>query len=112
SPPKAGKGERMEDAARHLDLTLPAEPASVTRARQAVTEFAVAALADQRQVDSVRLSVSEAVTNAVVHAYRGRPGNVYLTAAVVGDGLWVLVADDGHGLEPRADRPGIGLGLG
>ena len=28
------------------------------------------------------------------------------------DGLWVLIADDGCGMEPRADRPGLGLGLG
>jgi anti-sigma regulatory factor (Ser/Thr protein kinase) len=102
----------MADAARQLDLRFPAEPASVPRARRAVAEFAVAAHADPHQVDSVRLSVSEAVTNAVVHAYRGLPGSVHVTAAVVPDGLWILVADDGCGLEPRTDRPGLGLGLG
>jgi hypothetical protein len=26
--------------------------------------------------------------------------------------LWILISDDGCGLQPRADRPGLGLGLG
>jgi anti-sigma regulatory factor (Ser/Thr protein kinase) len=102
----------MKDAAGTLSLTYTAEPGSVPLARSALREFALAAGASQQQVDSVRLAGSEAVTNAVVHAYRDRPGEIYVTAAVVSDGLWVLIADDGCGMEPRADCPGLGLGLG
>lgn len=58
------------------------------------------------------LASSEAVTNAVVHAYRGERGSVYVTAAVASGELWILIADDGCGLEARADRPGFGFGLG
>jgi anti-sigma regulatory factor (Ser/Thr protein kinase) len=75
-------------------------------------DFAREAGAEPRQVDAVRLASSEALTNAVLHAYRAEPGSVYVTAAVVAEELWVLVADDGCGLEPRAGRPGLGLGLG
>ncbi len=102
----------MDAAAKNLSLTYPAEPESVPRARTALREFALAAGADQQKVDAIRLASSEAVTNAVLHAYRGGRGNVYVTAAVVSDELWILVADDGCGMEPRADRPGLGLGLG
>ena len=35
-----------------------------------------------------------------------------VTAALVSDELWILVSDDGCGLEPRTNRPGLGLGLG
>jgi serine/threonine-protein kinase RsbW len=59
---------------------------------------------------AVRRAVSEAVTNAVVHAYDGRVGLIHLTAAVTDDELIVLVADDGRGLSGAA--PGAGGGRG
>jgi anti-sigma regulatory factor (Ser/Thr protein kinase) len=102
----------MQDAGKTLSLTFRAEPESVALARKALREFALAAGADQRRVDAVRLAGSEAVTNAVVHAYSGQAGDIQVTAALVSDELWVLIADDGCGMEPRADRPGLGLGLG
>ena len=102
----------MKDAVSTLSLTYTAEPGSVPLARSALHEFALAAGASEQQVDDVRIAGSEAVTNAVVHAYRDQPGDIYVTAAIVSDGLWVLIADDGCGMEPRADRPGLGLGLG
>ncbi len=102
----------MGNAAKSLSLTYRAEPETVPRARRAVTDFARGAGADLRQVDAVRLASSEAITNAVAHAYRDRPGPVYVTAAVVEGELWILIADDGCGLQPRTDRPGLGLGLG
>lgn len=98
--------------AKTLCLTYVAEPQAVSQAREALRHFAVQAGADQRQVDAVRLAGSEAVTNAVVHAYREEPGNVYVTAALSCAELCILIADDGCGLEPRTDRPGLGLGLG
>jgi serine/threonine-protein kinase RsbW/stage II sporulation protein AB (anti-sigma F factor) len=56
--------------------------------------------------------VSEAVTNAVIHAYReGEPGRFHVTAAVAGDELWVLIGDDGRGLRAWNDRGGLGIGL-
>lgn len=102
----------MADAVNTLSLMIRAEPESVALARAALREFARAAGADQERVDAVRLAGSEAVSNAVIHAYRDEPGEIQVTAAVVSGELWVLVADDGCGMDPRADRPGLGLGLG
>jgi Histidine kinase-like ATPase domain len=51
-----------------------AEPGSIPRARMALTRFAAEAGATEEQQEQVRLVVSEAVTNAVQHAYDGRPG--------------------------------------
>lgn len=102
----------MGNASESLSLTYQAEPGSVPRARKALRDFAIGAGADQRQVDAISLAGSEAVTNAVLHAYRGGTGSVYVTAAIVDCELWILVADDGCGLEPATDRPGLGLGLG
>ncbi len=95
-----------------LSETYAAEPASVPIARGRLAEFATASGAARDLVESVRLGSSEALTNAALHAYRGDRGQIYVTAAVVSDELWVLIGDDGCGLEPRADRPGLGLGLG
>ncbi len=101
----------MQTDASSLTATYPAEPSSVARARHALGEFAAAAGAERKQIDAVVLAASEGVTNAVVHAYREQPGDVHVTAAVVLDELWVLIGDDGCGLEPGPDRPGLGLGL-
>ena len=58
--------------------------------------------------DAVGVVVSEAVTNAVLHAYRDReqPGQVHVSASLDDDGVEVSVADDGLGMRPRADSPG------
>jgi anti-sigma regulatory factor (Ser/Thr protein kinase) len=74
--------------------------------------FAAAAGATPIQVESVRLAASEALTNCVLHAYDGHPGPIHVHAAVVSGELWILISDDGRGLQPRADRSGLGLGLG
>lgn len=89
----------------------PAMPETVPRARRALVEFAIEAGADGVQVDALRLAVSEALSNAVRHAYRDDLGAVHVTAALVDDELWVEVGDDGHGLETRSDSPGLGMGL-
>ncbi len=90
----------------------------VTRAapgdgRRAIRELAASAGATARALDSISVCVTEAMTNVVVHAYRydDRPGRVEMEAGLAGDSLWVRVRDQGHGLLPRLDSPGLGLGL-
>jgi anti-sigma regulatory factor (Ser/Thr protein kinase) len=95
-----------------LNESYPAVAASVTQARRAVTAFACAAGAPPAQLHDIRLAVSEALANAVVHAYPGEPGEVHVTAALTAGELWVLIADDGCGMRPGSDRAGLGLGLG
>jgi serine/threonine-protein kinase RsbW len=102
----------MERITHNLDELYEAEPKSVPRARSRVAAFAASAGAGRAQVDSVRLAVSEAVTNAVVHGYRGAPGRVHITAEVRGGELRIVVRDEGTGMRPMTDRPGLGLGLG
>lgn len=90
----------------------PALPATPAYARRAMVDFAEGAGATVEELEAVQLAVSEAVTNAVMHAYRDRdPGLVHVSAALASDELWVLVADDGCGLSPRDDSPGAGYGL-
>ncbi len=58
------------------------------------------------------LAVSEAVTNAVLHAYRDRPaGEVHVEVHRDAAEVRITVADEGAGMRPRPDSPGLGLGL-
>jgi serine/threonine-protein kinase RsbW/stage II sporulation protein AB (anti-sigma F factor) len=61
-------------------------------------------------VEDLQLAVSEAVTNAIQHGGRDR-GEVLVEARLVGRELRVSVSDHGGGMRPRADSPGLGLGL-
>jgi serine/threonine-protein kinase RsbW len=89
----------------------PAVPESVPRARQAVVGLAAQAGASEAEIDAIRLATSEALTNAVLHAYDGAPGLVHVRAALAAGALSVIIGDDGAGLRPRVDRLGMGLGL-
>ena len=102
----------MRSVARNLNETYEASPRSVAEGRSKLADFAAEVGATPSQIDAVRLAASEALTNSVLHAYRGRPGLIYVNAAVASEELWILISDDGCGLKPRADRPGLGLGLG
>ena len=78
-------------------------------ARRAVVDLALSCGGDP---SSVGLATSEAVTNAVLHAYRDRePGEVRVRAKLEGSDLIVTVSDDGCGLRPDLDSPGLGMGI-
>lgn len=93
-------------------ITVPAQPWEISGIRKAVGALAASAgLGADRRAD-VALAVGEACANAVVHAYVDRePGLLRVTATLTALGLEVIVADDGRGLTPRSDSPGLGLGL-
>ncbi|HEY2772118.1 MAG TPA: ATP-binding protein [Solirubrobacteraceae bacterium] len=96
---------------RTLSERYPAIADSVPRARRKIVAFAAGAGADVDQIESVRLAVSEALSNVVQHAYPGSPGKIDVTAWVVEDELWILIADDGSGLHAGRESEGLGLGL-
>jgi anti-sigma regulatory factor (Ser/Thr protein kinase) len=90
----------------------PALEASVPELRGAVQGFASGLGADPRVLSDVALAVSEAVTNAVMHAFLDRDRGTIRVSVRAADGeLVVIVADDGRGMQPRPDSPGLGMGL-
>jgi anti-sigma regulatory factor (Ser/Thr protein kinase) len=102
----------MRSIARNISESFPARPESVAHARHLLADFAAEVGASERRIEDIRLASSEALTNVVLHAYQGEEGSLHVTAALVSNDLWVLIADDGYGMEPQAQRPGLGLGLG
>ena len=98
-----------------LDIRYPAHSSQVPVIRRAVGEIARGFGADDDALLQINLAVSEAATNAVLHAYRDRAaadaGDVRVCVHD-GDGYLVVhIHDDGIGLSPRTDSPGLGLGL-
>ena len=94
-----------------LDLTLPAVPTSVARARTELCD-AMAPELQAEELDTLRLLVSELVTNAVRHGDGSQPVEV---RAHWNSEVRIEVSDHGHGFSPqprfgRLDEPG-GFGL-
>jgi serine/threonine-protein kinase RsbW/stage II sporulation protein AB (anti-sigma F factor) len=90
-----------------------ARPDSVAPLRKAVVRFAAGNGASAPQRDDIALAVTEALANAVLHAYVGhdRPGVVAVDAWMRERSLEVVVCDEGNGMLPRTDSPGMGIGL-
>jgi serine/threonine-protein kinase RsbW/stage II sporulation protein AB (anti-sigma F factor) len=93
-----------------LELRTHATPAAVPGIRRAVVDFAE--LHGVGIPPDVALAVSEAITNAVLHAYRGSDtGEVRVVACAEPGRLVVVVRDYGCGMRPNPESPGLGLGL-
>lgn len=96
-----------------LQLSLEARPENVAVVRQVLGGAAAALGMEGRAVDDLRLALSEACTNVVVHAYEHPERETFEVDAWSGNGLLhVTVRDRGAGPgSKRAPSPGLGLGL-
>ena len=93
------------------ERTFPAIPDSVPDARRLATAWAGELGAGPEQLADIALAVSEACTNAVIHAYAGEQPGSFRVRVERDEAVRVLVTDWGHGMRPRDDSPGLGLGL-
>ena len=101
---------RTAQQAPRFELRLEAKPDAVAKIRRQLAAFA-ARYSVAETVD-LALAVSEAVSNAVMHAYRGgETGLVRVVACVRDHELVVVVRDYGCGMKPHPGSPGAGLGL-
>jgi len=94
-----------------IELTLPARAENVAVVRHAIGGLGEALDLDPQTLSDVKLAVTEACTNVVVHAYDGGEGPMQVAADVSAEYLAVTVRDEGRGIVPRPDSPGLGLGL-
>jgi anti-sigma regulatory factor (Ser/Thr protein kinase) len=102
-----------DDPERTESWSFKADVAAPSAARAVMREFVneLPAMADD--ISGMVLCVSEAITNAVLHAYRDStsPGTVEMDAAAFATHVWITVRDSGQGLTPRIGSPGLGVGL-
>jgi serine/threonine-protein kinase RsbW/stage II sporulation protein AB (anti-sigma F factor) len=104
--------ELGEDLPPALSRDYSAVADSVPLARCALVAVARSAGADEDQLEAVRLAVSEALTNAVIHAYPKRDGRIHVDAWTDQGELVVEIADNGLGFQTHTETPGLGMGLG
>jgi anti-sigma regulatory factor (Ser/Thr protein kinase) len=97
-----------------IELRLPSTPESIPLARQIVHGvFAACDWPDERLGD-ISIAVTEACTNAVLHAHPGNGDTTYeFSVWAERERLSVAVRDSGIGINPRmpSASPGLGLGL-
>jgi serine/threonine-protein kinase RsbW len=94
-----------------FELTLPARAENVAVVRHAFGGLGDALDVPDHALADVKLAVTEACTNVVVHAYPDGDGPMSVYAGLVDGALTVVVSDEGRGILPRPDSPGLGLGL-
>jgi len=90
-----------------------------------IARIAAAAFASQvdmtvSEIEEIKVAVSEAVTNAIVHGYKEKPGEVEMMMYLFEDRLEFVIRDFGKGIEDVAlarkpasttdpDRMGLGF---
>ncbi|MDP8968352.1 MAG: ATP-binding protein [Actinomycetota bacterium] len=95
-----------------LELKLPARAENVAVVRHAFGGFAEALSVDEQTLADIKLAVTEACTNVVIHAYEDdEVGDLEVDASIDEVRLTVVIRDNGRGIVPRPDSPGLGLGL-
>jgi anti-sigma regulatory factor (Ser/Thr protein kinase) len=94
-----------------LVLSLPARAENVAVVRHAFGGLGEALAVPEQLLSDIKLAVTEACTNVVIHAYPDSEGPMEVRAVLGEEELSIIVRDEGRGVVPRADSPGLGLGL-
>lgn len=95
-----------------LEISLPARAENVAVIRHVLSGIGDALALHPEVLSDIKLAVSEACANAVVHAYpTGHAGLLDLELSATDGHIEVVVRDHGSGMMPRADSPGLGVGL-
>ena len=97
-------------------LTVPARAENVAIVRQALAGLADGLAIDPAVLADMKVAVSEACTNVVVHAYGDGDGTIEVDAAPDNGIVVIVVRDFGTGIRPRLDPEdseagGLGLPL-
>ena len=83
-----------------MRLDFPAKPENESLARMVVSGFMLPINPTMEELADVKTAVSEAVTNAIVHGYAGKPGTVRMHGRLTSEGLlYIDVIDRGCGID-------------
>ena len=103
--------QRVQTQLPDLEITLPARAENVAVVRHAVGGLGEVLEVDDQTLSDIKLAVTEACTNVVVHAYPEGEGPMGLRASIEGRQLALVIIDRRRDIVPRPDSPGLGLGL-
>jgi stage II sporulation protein AB (anti-sigma F factor) len=104
-------------------LIIKALPENESFARSVIAAYATRLNPSMEEISDIKTSVSEAITNAIVHGYNNDPDkDISITASIEGNTLWVTVEDKGVGIsdiveamkdfyttKPSEERSGLGF---
>lgn len=113
-------GGLLVKARNEMKLEILGLPENVGLARVAVAAFASQLDFTLGDLEEVKVAVSEAVSNSVIHAYNGQPGIIRITGRLDGRTLELVIEDWGKGIADVAqarqpswssvpDRMGMGF---
>ena len=108
-----------------IRFSMPSLSANESAARAAVSAFIVQADPTVEELSDIRTAVSEAVTNAIVHGYRGTSGRIDLVLRLLPEReIYIRVKDSGCGIAdvkkameplfttaPEEERSGLGFSV-
>ncbi len=104
----------------YIKYEFPSLPQNVGLARTMTAAFAAQLEFNLAEIEEIRVAISEAVSNCVIHGYPGKTGIIQLELAVIKDALVITVKDFGKGIADIAqakqatfstDPERMGLGL-
>lgn len=104
----------------YIKYEFPSLPQNVGLARAVTAAFAAQLEFNLAEVEEIRVAISEAVSNCVIHGYPGKTGIIQLELAVIKDSLVITVKDFGKGISDisqakqatfSTDPERMGLGL-
>ena len=108
-----------------IKISFPSSSCNESLARSVVSAFAAQLDPSVSEIGEIKTAVSEAVTNCIVHAYRGTSGKIELLARHLdGNVLYIKIHDNGCGITdieqamtplytsaPEEERAGLGFAL-
>ncbi len=87
------------ECSNYIKMEFPSKSANEAFARSAVAAFAAQLDPTMDELGDIKTAVSEAVTNAIVHAYPEEMGVISLRARIIrGDTLELTIKDHGRGI--------------
>ncbi|OPZ21246.1 MAG: Anti-sigma F factor [Firmicutes bacterium ADurb.BinA205] len=113
------------DILNEIKVTMPSLSVNEGTARAVVSSFLVQLDPTVEELSDIRTAVSEAVTNSVVHGYRGTKGSIELTVRALPEReVYIRIKDRGCGINdvkqameplfttaPEEERSGLGFSV-
>jgi serine/threonine-protein kinase RsbW len=104
----------MAEPAPNVRLNIASTAENVVLVREMLTGVADTVSLDESCLNDIRMAVTEACNNVVLHAYGRGQGPLEVELCIAEDAIWVLVRDHGHGIHAQRDfshasTDGIGL---
>lgn len=84
-------------------MEFPSKAENVAFARTAVAVFASQLDFTLDELDEIKVAVSEGVSNAVIHGYKGTEGNIKIVCQLLENKLEIRIIDEGRGI-PDIDK--------